>query len=155
MKNMNITLCLTLVLLVLSSCSGKVRHSIKYGGHGIIDYQYYNHYDGGLKGNPKWVSKGLPTSPITTYANMYVGEYLYVKWSTGLTGKVYERRIDLTSRLPSDMEDLRFYFELREEQLYVFVIWPYDKKHSFPLELNQVKRFRGQRQLQIYPDPVH
>ena len=91
-----------------------------------------------------------------------VGEFLYVKWRIKGSDKIYEDRVDLTQRLPENMDHLEIHFTIRGPQLYIFVTWPWDqqpyKEEPYANEYlpvpGGVKRFRGHKQVQIYPEPL-
>jgi hypothetical protein len=55
---------------------------------------------------------------------MPMGDFLYVKWRDKATGKEYEDRVDLKSRLPSpkDMFGQTVYFLVDDNQLFVYLI---------------------------------
>jgi hypothetical protein len=58
------------------------------------------------------------------FGDMPIGDFLYVKWRDKATGKEYEDKVDLRSRLPSpkEMYGTRVYFLIDENQLYVYLI---------------------------------
>ncbi|MBL8387107.1 MAG: hypothetical protein JNK17_02620 [Hydrogenophaga sp.] len=60
--------------------------------------------------------------------DMPIGDFLYVKWRDKATQKVYEDRVDLKKRLPSakEMHGTDIYFLIDENQLYVYLVPPYD-----------------------------
>lgn len=60
--------------------------------------------------------------------NIPVGDYFYAKWRVKATGKVYEDKVDLKTRLPSNMEDKILQFSFNESQLYVYLIEGNDSK---------------------------
>ena len=58
------------------------------------------------------------------------GDYLYFKWRVIATGEVFEDRVDLSSRLPQDMNNRRLYIVIFGPQLYVYVFPPEITKES-------------------------
>ncbi|RTL37457.1 MAG: hypothetical protein EKK53_21030 [Burkholderiales bacterium] len=57
-------------------------------------------------------------------ANMPVADFLYVKWRLKDSGEVLEDRVDLRSRLPTDMTNQTVTFVIDGRQLYVFLVTP-------------------------------
>ena len=52
------------------------------------------------------------------------GDYLYFKWRVIATGQVFEDRVDLSTRLPQDMNDRGLYIAIFGSQLYVYLFPP-------------------------------
>lgn len=69
---------------------------------------------------------------------MPMGDFLYVKWRDKATGKEYEERVDLKSRLPSpkEMKGQTVYFLVDDNQLYVYLVpdrdWDTKRNHLPP-----------------------
>jgi hypothetical protein len=116
----------------------------------VLDYQYGSSRQVGTHPEKEAVRLGESFHHWNTNGAMPRGEYLYVKWRIRGTGKIYEDKVDLKTRLPADIENLKIYFVVRGPQLYVYLIWPYDAKHEYPPE--PLKRFGRVKQEQIYPD---
>jgi hypothetical protein len=108
-------------------------YSFEYGSVGvpenigiaILDYKYGDSHKPGTYVEKERVAMG----PVWqggggrgTHAWMPVGGSLYVKWRIISTGKVYEDTVDLTNRLPSDMENKTIHFLIKGPQLYVYLI---------------------------------
>lgn len=95
------------------------------------------------------------------------GDYLYFKWRVIATGEVFEDRVDLSKRLPQDMNDRRLYIAIFGSQLYVYLFPPQKVKQvtgpDVVISGLSPARVRGQsyqdtlresayaRQYQIYP----
>jgi hypothetical protein len=58
------------------------------------------------------------------------GDYLYFKWRVLATGGVFEDRVDLSKRLPQDMNNRRLYIAIFGSQLYVYLFPPETTKES-------------------------
>ena len=58
------------------------------------------------------------------------GDYLYFKWRVISTGEVFEDRVDLSKRLPQDMNNTRLYIAIFGSQLYVYLFPPETTKES-------------------------
>lgn len=128
----------------------------------VLDYQYSNSRNIGIKPEAERVSiqsgkGGFWGDGIS--GNLLRGDFLYVKWrikkpdapawAMAYLG-TYEDRVDLRSRLPADITDLRIHFIIRGTQLYVYLIWPGLKDASIPK--GPVEMYPHQKQVQIYPD---
>ncbi len=92
-------------------------------------------------------------SPQVTGINgpMPLGDTLYVQWRIKATGQEFEDTVDLTSRLPSNMERQRVYFVVQNTQLHVYLT---DLTKPKPASMPIVGPFRVQSYVtrQIYPD---
>lgn len=127
----------------------------------VIDYQYGTNGISGTSANKEKVALGKPFYGMNTGGLMPRGEFLYVKWRILASGEVFEDRVDLTTRLPKEMEGLKLHFVVRGSQLYTFLIYPWDGKpwdrESYRTEFlpipGGVKRFHGKKYVQLYPDP--
>lgn len=123
----------------------------------VLDYQYSNPRHNGIRAEPEVVRMGLPVNGEGINGNLLHGDFLYVKWRVKKPATLlpeyigtYEDRVNLRSRLPADLTDLRIHFVIRGAQLYVYLIWPGLKDVSVPE--GPVKMYRHQKQVQIYPD---
>lgn len=128
----------------------------------VLDYQYSNSRHNGVRATPERVptqgtGEGFWGEGI--YGNLLRGDFLYVKWRVKKPGTppwapeylgTYEDRVDLRSRLPADITGLKIHFIIRGQQLYVYLIWPYDEKHEYPS--NEKSLFDRVKYIQIYPD---
>lgn len=56
------------------------------------------------------------------------GDYLYFKWRVLATGEVFEDRVDLSKRLPQDMNNRGLYIAIFGSQLYVYLFPPMHNK---------------------------
>lgn len=56
------------------------------------------------------------------------GDYLYFKWRVIATGEVFEDRVDLSKRLPQDMNNRGLYIAIFGSQLYVYLFPPETSK---------------------------
>lgn len=95
------------------------------------------------------------------------GDYLYFKWRVIATGEVFEDRVDLSKRLPQDMNSRGLYIAIFGPQLYVYLFPPQRvKQHTGPdvvISGSSPARVRGQsyqdtlrdssyaKQYQLYP----
>jgi hypothetical protein len=95
------------------------------------------------------------------------GDYLYFKWRVIATGEVFEDRVDLSKRLPQDMNDRGLYIAIFGSQLYVYLFPPQRVKQQTGPDVtisgSNPARVRGQsyldtlresayaKQYQIYP----
>jgi hypothetical protein len=100
-------------------------HSFEFGdfmgrdnqGIHVINFRYGDSTIHGTHSDGDHANQGTSVG-----GRMPVGDYLYVKWRVLATDKVYEDKVDLKSRLPSNMEDKTVYFMIKEQQLSVYVI---------------------------------
>jgi hypothetical protein len=96
-----------------------------------------------------------------------VGDSLYAQWRVRATGQVFERTVELTRPLPSDIRDHTVYFVIDDEQLYVFLVSPEkltpnhcptdpdarrNARRAKPLE-RVLSRFCFLKIVQLYPHP--
>ena len=169
-------LLLLILFLCLSACATggprMIRHSFSFntvtdssdGKHPeaeVIDYQYGSSGQFWTYANREMVSLGKTFKGTGITGLMARGEFLYVKWRILTTGEVFEDRVDLTTRLPKELEGLKLHFVVRGPQLYIFLIYPWDGKswdrESYRTEFlpipGGVKRFHGHKYLQLYPEP--
>src|SRR5579864_2647111 len=93
----------------LNSGPKMVNHGFDFGapweGEGIevLNYQYGNSK---ITRPPDYqLKEGHIGQGASIHGRMPVGDFLYVKWRVLSTGKEYEDRVDLKSRLPSDMDE--------------------------------------------------
>jgi hypothetical protein len=56
------------------------------------------------------------------------GDYLYFKWRVIATGEIFEDRVDLSKRLPQDMNDRGLYVLIAGTKLYVYLFPPMRNK---------------------------
>ena len=56
------------------------------------------------------------------------GDYLYFKWRVIATGEVFEDRVDLSKRLPQDMNNRGLYVVIAATKLYVYLFPPMHNK---------------------------
>lgn len=128
----------------------------------VLDYRYGASGQFGTSANKERIALGQTFARGGVVGAMPPGEFLYVKWQIKNSSQIFEDKVDLRHRLPRDMEGLTIHFVIRGQQLYVYVIWPWDGKpwEQEPLKsrFNPVpggeKRFQGRKQVQIYPDPA-
>ena len=123
----------------------------------VLDYQYSNSRHAGVRPPRESVAMGETFADVGIYGSILRGDFLYVKWRIGKPGTneylgPYEVKVDLKSRLPADITNLTIHFVIHGPQLYVYLIWPYDPKHEYPV--GSLKLFERQKQVQIYPDQV-
>ena len=122
----------------------------------VLDYQYSNSRHAGVRPERERVMMGETFCCENIAGSILRGDFLYVKWRVKKPGSQteylgpYEDKVDLRSRLPADITGLRIHFVIRGPQLYVYLIWPYDPKHEYPL--GELKEFGRVKQVQIYPD---
>ncbi|MBI3223279.1 MAG: hypothetical protein HYZ46_09530 [Nitrosomonadales bacterium] len=164
--------CAIMVLFTLTACAtGGIKDKDIYQTHSfsfdvrqdmpdieVLDYQYSNSRHNGIRANREVINMGLPFNSQGIYGPLLRGDFLYVKWRVKKPGTLlpeylgtYEDRVDLKSRLPADITGLEIHFVIRGAQLYVYLIWPYDEKHEYPV--GELKNFGKVKQMQIYPDP--
>ncbi len=134
-------------------------------GIDILDYEY------STRKPSKEAYLGIGGSSIAQWNGIYggfpVGDFIYMKWRIRSTGEIFEDRVNLRGRLPSDMTDQQIYCVIDAEILYIFIISSetrkkiskdeldkYEKISYKPIErmLNKTLTFKNIRQ--IYPDPI-
>lgn len=163
----------SLVLLGATACAtGGITEQDSYPAHSfsfdtyhdspdvdVLDYQYSNSRHNGVRPERERVAMGQSFGGTRIFGSILRGDFLYVKWRVRKPGTPfgkeeylgpYEERVDLKSRLPADITNLRLHFIISGSQLYVYLIWPYDPKHEYPI--NKKPLFDRVKYLQIYPD---
>jgi hypothetical protein len=90
----------------------------------VLDYQY-----GKSKlpsaNNPDYLrADGQSLQGTNINGPMLRGDFLYVKWRIRSTGQIYEDRVDLRGRLPSELTGFHIHFVIRGAQLYIYLISP-------------------------------
>ena len=153
-------ICLVMVLPFLSACApASGMHGFeyypKYKEYELLDYEYYNHLNGGIRPKAEMVRRGQSVGVLNTFGPMYFGEYFYVKWQDKKTGVVYERRIDVRSRYLDDMENTSFTFEFDRAELRVFLVKHFVesiREKYARINKKNAKPFVNRIVYQIYPD---
>ncbi len=148
--------------LVLQSCSAfgrepMVYHSFEFDlrhespGIDVLDYQYG---DGKQIGTRMYISPKDPPAverQSGTTGNIPRGEFLYVKWRINATGEIYEDRVDLRNRLPTDITDYTITFFMKGPQLYVYLISPESDRRPKSWQKGPIRLYSYLKQYQIYP----
>ena len=122
----------------------------------VLDYQYSNSRHVGIRPERERIAMGEAFGETGIAGSILRGDFLYVKWRIKKPGSLteylgpYEDKVDLRSRLPEDITNLTVHFVIRGPQLYVYLIWPYDPMHEYPV--GELKEFGRVKQVQIYPD---
>jgi len=105
-------------------------HSFNFGGVGIpenpgvriLNFQYGDSKTTGTYIEDAWLATGHVGQGGGVSGTMPVGDFLYVKWQILTTSEVYEDRVDLKSRLPSEMDQKIIHFTIKGQQLNVYLI---------------------------------
>lgn len=116
----------------------------------VLDYQYGRGSLVEIQPERERVALGQVFLYTGDNGAMPKGDFLYVKWRIKETGKIYDDKVDLTSRLPADIEGLEIHFVIKGPHLYIYLIWPYDAQHEYPP--GELKRYSKVKQTRIYPD---
>ncbi len=81
---------------------------------------------------------------------------LYVKWRIKSTGQEYQDTVDLTHRLPKDMEDSRLTFRMEGshlgKQLFVYLSTRELRPKDWPIQGPPIYQYH--KVLVLYPDPA-
>ena len=119
----------------------------------------------------KWIRSNFPPEGccgiIHQAINAPRGDYLYFKWRVIATGEIFEDRVDLSKRLPQDMNNRGLYIAIFGSQLYIYLFPPQKVKQltgpDVVISGSSPARVRGQsyqdtlresahaKQYQIYP----
>ena len=84
---------------------------------------------------------------------MLRGDDLYVKWRDKLSGNVFEKTIDLRSRLPADIYDHRIVFVIggpRSSEVFVYLVSP--ERRPPDMAPNGPRIYSYRKVSTIYPD---
>lgn len=136
-------LAISIIVCVLASCSTAGERVVEHGfgfdirranpSVEIIDYRYG---DSSFPVRaPEWaVKEGKRFYFNNVYGAMRIADFLYVKWRIENSEKIYEETIDLKSRMPSDVKGQTVYLDIKDSQLYVYLI----SKKRRPPELEAI-----------------
>ncbi|WP_342618386.1 hypothetical protein [Rhodoferax sp. GW822-FHT02A01] len=117
----------------------------------ILDYWYgKSRADWWIQASEDTVKKGKPIYFEGVTEPMLPGGLLYVKWRDTDTKKVYEDTVDLSPRLPKNIEDHEIYLMIKGSQLYVYLVSPESRPTNMPS--NGPHIYRSQIVTTIYPD---
>ena len=91
----------------------------------ILDFRYGS---SGLAGTsniePGWTKKGESPQRTGTTQPMPAGPDLYVRWRIDATKEVFERTVDLRTKLARNIDGHTVYFVVRGSELYVYLVTP-------------------------------
>ncbi len=122
---------ITTFLLILSACSTVKGRVVEHGfgfdvrrANPSVEILDYSYGDSSFPVRaPDWaVKEGKKFYFNNVYGAMKVADVLYVKWRIENSEKIFEERIDLKSRMPSDLKGQIVYFDIDGAQLSVYVI---------------------------------
>lgn len=157
--------------LLLSACAfgpDTVNHVFEYDtwidspDAEVLDYEYGNSQLPGVRPSVEARRLDEVGQQTLVHGAMLRGDFLYVKWRIRKTGQVFEDRVDLRKRLPSDLTNCRIHFVLNGSQLRVYVVYPQavnglcqsDIQKSYresPPERKIFIEYCNQKIVQIYP----
>jgi hypothetical protein len=146
-----------LLVTTVSACaasSADVYHGFKFDSRfvdrdvEILDYQYCDSKSCSARAEQDLVEQGIPSYQRGVFAPMPVGDRLYVKWRLISTGEVLEERLDLRHRLPKQMFAHVFYFEIRQRELFIYLVTPEPRPVDW---INPVKGY-DRKVIEIYPN---
>jgi len=87
----------------------------------------------------KWMRANFPSEGCCGIIHQGIvaprGDYLYFKWRVLATGEVFEDKVDLSTRLPKDMNNRRLYIAIFGSQLYVYLFPPQSVKQLSGLDV--------------------
>lgn len=97
----------------------------------ILDYRYGDTKQPGRYVPDYYIKEGACRGGGSISGTMPRGDYLYVKWRIKSTEEVYEKNVDLKSRLPANIIDHKIIYMINGAQLFVYLISP-DRKDGCP-----------------------
>lgn len=115
----------------------------------ILDYRYGSTDATGTRPPASMRINGQSPQQSSVYGLMAVGDELYVKWKVRATGEIFEKTVVLLDILPFDIEDNTIYFQIKDNQLYIFLISP--KARPASVAPNGPKGFSNRLVTTIYP----
>ena len=117
----------------------------------VLDFQYGDSRQTGTCAPRSMVKRGVGGIQYGTTGFMPRGEFLYVKWRIKSTGQIYEDRVDLSDRLPTDITDYRITFFMKGPQLYVYLISPRTDRRPESWPKGPIEIYDYLKQYEIYP----
>lgn len=112
----------------------------------LLDYRYGTSFYGASDVK----TMGRASQGRIVYGPIRRGDDLYVKWRLKSTGEVFEKTVDLRSRLPKDIEGCRIYFMVKGSLLYVYLITP--QRRARDETPNGPGKWSFRHVLTLYPD---
>lgn len=120
-------LLVALLAFAISACANSiVSHGFEFEGFDspgirVLDYRYGDSRQPSARAPAADVAADRVLQAAGVRGEMLRGDYLYVKWRVKSNGVVYERTVDLKSRLPRDIEGKTITFQIQEMRLQVFL----------------------------------
>lgn len=159
MTNILRRLAVLSITLLLTACALDPRvvdHAFGFNANAdsadvyILDYQYGDSRVSMAKNPDEFRAEGKSLQAANVNGPMTRGDFLYVKWRVKDTGRIYEDRVDLRSRLPFDLTNQIVYFIVKGPQLYVYLI----SRERRPADESPVgpRVYSAQKTTTIYPD---
>jgi hypothetical protein len=139
------TLLTTSAAVIMSGCATtphKVFHSFNFDGwndgwytgpQSNVQLQEYSYGDQYHMVRRKVKEGELFLAPRTSVSGpMPVGEFLYVRWLLKDSQEMVEHRVDLSDRLPRDMQNQEITFVINGRQLFVYLVTDKGKPYGTP-----------------------
>jgi hypothetical protein len=153
-----LVLSLATVSLLAACASGPhlVNHAFSFDGWfdhwadqvDLLEYSYGDQYR--LVQDKVAIGRERLRPQASVNGAIPVGNFLYVKWRIKSTGEVIEDRVDLKSRLPTNMTDHRLAFVIDQRQLYVYLVTP-QPKNEYAEPLLRTTQSRYHVTYELYP----
>ncbi len=151
-KLWHLVILMLLMSAVLTACAASsqlVNHTFEFDARWdspdvmVLNYRYGDSKQPGVRSDDNSLGNGKTRQYAGISGDMLRGEYLYVKWLIKSTGKAYEDTVDLSSRLPKNINNHTIRFIIEGAQLYVYLISPRKlESNSCPtsVELQQLRK---------------
>ena len=120
----------------------------------VLDYQFGNSGRTMTQMAGFMRREGLAIQRLGAGAFIPKPEFVYVKWRNMQTGEVFEDRADLRGHLPDGLDEYGITFFVNGPQLYVYLISPYYDRRPNDWPKGPVRKFRGLKQWELYPNPT-
>lgn len=121
----------------------------------LLDYRYGSSKSPGARPDPGQYRPGYMPQQNGISGAMLRGDDLYVKWRDKLSGQVFEKTIDLRSRLPADIYDHRIVFVIggpRNSEVFVYLVSP--ERRPPDMAPNGPRIYSYRKVTTIYPDTI-
>ncbi|WP_288791491.1 hypothetical protein [uncultured Chitinibacter sp.] len=132
-SNLKVALLFFFLMILMVSISACANLGAKTSEHGfefdvrrdsgkdieLLEFKYGNSK---IHSNSGVASEGRPLYSRSTYGDMLVGGFLYVRWRYIPSNEVIEKTISLHDLIPNDITGKKIYFVIKDRDIIVYLI---------------------------------